>query len=301
MESGAALASIDQGKAGENKEDDSQVSREKQRVQVGVVQTPPEDWHKVPAGKSWHLVAQFPQTYTSVPTVIPIWQAFDISNSSYSNTFRLGTELVSTGTDRAVILVNTWADCTLYAAGVAWMAIPSSLRVLQTDVAYVPAEGLRTRIHFPRRFNVQPQVFCTMTELDVANNWRLEINTHSITSEGFDITANASGSSILHSAKVRWLAWPGDQPQVGVYTVFLNEQQKGQSGYIEFDRYFTETPQVFIGLSRIDISSSHNGRLTLGVSNVTTNGFEYNVGTWGDTLLYIVRVDFLVLGPLDNF
>jgi hypothetical protein len=49
---------------------------------------------------------------------------------------------------------------------------------------------------------------------------------------------------------------------------------------------FNEEPNVVVWLSALDLDKGHNWRVKAYATNVTASGFDLNIDTWADTILY---------------
>lgn len=176
------------------------------------------------------------------------------------------------------------------------MAIPPEDLTSQCDTVSVPAGGCSTYVQFPKTFHIQPQVFCTFTELDLSIGYRLEIDVSDITVNGFMLDVSTWGSPTLNSATIQWFAWPGHQSQIGYYSKHRVEEQKGSNGEIKFKQNFSKAPQIFMGITKMDIAGAHDARLRLTVNNLSNDGFDWAFETWGDTVIYELRVTYLAIG-----
>jgi hypothetical protein len=65
---------------------------------------------------------------------------------------------------------------------------------------------------------------------------------------------------------------------------------------VGFASPFRSAPLVHLGLCGFDISEHDCARLTVEAQNVTREGFEIVLGTWFNTRLWRVEVNWLALG-----
>lgn len=56
--------------------------------------------------------------------------------------------------------------------------------------------------------------------------------------------------------------------------------------HVNFSPTFDEVPYVMLGVSKVDAGSGHNTRFQAFTSAITEQGFDYTIGTWGDSELW---------------
>jgi hypothetical protein len=52
------------------------------------------------------------------------------------------------------------------------------------------------------------------------------------------------------------------------------------------DGQYTDTPNILVWLSAIDLDKGHNWRVKAYATNVTSSGFDLNIDTWADTIMF---------------
>ena len=65
---------------------------------------------------------------------------------------------------------------------------------------------------------------------------------------------------------------------------------------VAFSSPFRSPPLVHVGITGFDIANQDAARLTTGVENVTSDGFDIVVGTWLNTRIWRVEMSWLALG-----
>lgn len=56
--------------------------------------------------------------------------------------------------------------------------------------------------------------------------------------------------------------------------------------HVNFSPTFDEVPYVMLGVSKVDAGSGHNTRFQAFTTAITEQGFDYTIGTWGDSELW---------------
>ncbi|KAF5353954.1 hypothetical protein D9756_006881 [Leucocoprinus leucothites] len=111
--------------------------------------------------------------------------------------------------------ITSWSDTKLYSG------IMSSLNLAPTDQDILNGEWhmrnprvdpASTRIDFQRSFFTPPRVvvFFNLIDLEKNCNWRLKTTATEIDTHGFTLNIETWDDTILHAARVGWIAYPPD-------------------------------------------------------------------------------------------
>jgi hypothetical protein len=65
---------------------------------------------------------------------------------------------------------------------------------------------------------------------------------------------------------------------------------------VTFERAFTSSPVVQIGITGFDIDNHANARLRVAVIQIDEHGFEVELRTWWNTRLWSVDLSWLAIG-----
>ena len=65
---------------------------------------------------------------------------------------------------------------------------------------------------------------------------------------------------------------------------------------VTFERSFTGTPLVHLGIAGFDVSNQDSARVASRVENVSPEGFDIVLGTWLHTRVWRVDVNWLAIG-----
>ena len=65
---------------------------------------------------------------------------------------------------------------------------------------------------------------------------------------------------------------------------------------VTFERSFTGTPLVHLGITGFDVSNQDSARVASRVENVSPEGFDIVLGTWLHTRVWRVDVNWLAIG-----
>lgn len=246
-----------------------------------------------------------PHVPGSIPQVAVGLSTLNVDCSAHA---RVRTEVSVTNESSFRVAISSWADSTVYAAGVNWLAVPQATGI-QTGCAelFLPIHSGRLRdkssdpvqlahIRFTRAYSGPPKIVCWLTGLDIdpANTYRLRTWATDVTPGGFTLCAQTWMHSLLHGVGACWLAIPQDAP--GVFVGEYRATMDVRSGYVEFPLgMFNVTPKAVVGLTKIDFRSKINLRARAVVKNVTTEGFTWEVQTWDDSHMYAAEITVVVV------
>jgi len=68
------------------------------------------------------------------------------------------------------------------------------------------------------------------------------------------------------------------------------------TGQIAFERPFSATPIVQVGITGFDIDHRDNARLQVGVVGIDEHGFGVSLRTWWNTRLWSVELSWMAIG-----
>jgi hypothetical protein len=87
----------------------------------------------------------------------------------------------------------------------------------------------------------------------------------------------------------------------GVFSHYPNGYMWTGSGerdvlkYVDFPTSFKRKPSVSAALATVDSSKDANLRVNVSVQDITNDGFNVRVGTWGDTKLAAVSISWIAV------
>ena len=67
-----------------------------------------------------------------------------------------------------------------------------------------------------------------------------------------------------------------------------------------FENEFSETPQVFVAFSLLDLVSQSDYRVAAKVKNITKKEFTLVLSTWNDSLVWSVAISWFAFIPTAN-
>ena len=157
-----------------------------------------------------------------------------------------------------------------------------------------PQKVTARNITFGKPFSAPPRLPLGLNLLDLGKdaNVRVTARAENITKEGFKISLNTWGDTVLYSAGASWLELsPGYlEYQTGEFTTEDDHPwQKPQlktSRRINFARAFITPPKVIVFLKNLDMQKNRNWRIKTMATGIDAKGFTIHIDTWGDSILY---------------
>ncbi|OTA91442.1 hypothetical protein M434DRAFT_13145 [Hypoxylon sp. CO27-5] len=217
--------------------------------------------------------------------------AIDMSNRD--NNIRVRTEVTDVQTDSYTVGLGTWGNRIFYNGGVSLLRIPASDPNFRMGVI-TNAGPNSYRIAFvpPFPLGVIPNVFAAFSGIDSADNWRGALDIHNTDNVHFDIQVSTWGSSDLYNTNVQWIAYPSDLPgvELGTFT-----GAGGDTGTYQLQSTFYNTPSVFTGFRRFDVSPNQNARIRVRATAADPSRINWAIETWSDSVIYNLIGVFLAI------
>lgn len=243
----------------------------------------PMDWQSITFGIS-------PQQ-PAPPQFAAALSSIDMSNRD--DDIRVRTEVTDVRTDRYTVGVGTWGNRVFYNGGVSLLRIPAGdPNFRMGTILNAGPNSYRIVFEPPFPFGVIPNVFAAFSGIDSGGNWRGALDIHNTNHLQFDIQVSTWGSSNLYSTNVQWIAYPSNLPgvEVGTFT-----GAGGSTGTYQLQNTFYNTPSVFTGFQRFDISSNENARLHVRATAANPNQINWAIETWADSVIYNIIGIFLAI------
>ncbi|KAF4467213.1 metalloprotease [Fusarium albosuccineum] len=171
---------------------------------------------------------------------------------------------------------------------------------------YPPVALNSKAIQFSPPYLVAPRLALGLKLLDIANsaNMRVRAAAARVTEDQFALNIDSWADTQLYNASATWLEFSADETDyqgklVSVPATTLDYRplntfptpDKGgvrrDTEHFDFpDGKYTESPNVLVWLSALDLDRGHNWRVRAKATNVTASGFDLDIETWADTKLY---------------
>ncbi|OTA64103.1 zincin [Hypoxylon sp. EC38] len=217
--------------------------------------------------------------------------AIDMSNRD--DNIRVRTEVTDIRTDSYTVGLGTWGDRIFYNGGVSLLRIPASDPNFRMGViTNAGPNSYRVAFAPPFPLGVIPNVFAAFSGIDSADNWRGALDIHNTDNVHFDIQVSTWGSSNLYNTNVQWIAYPSDLPgvELGTFT-----GAGGDTGTYQLQNTFYNTPSVFTGFQRFDVSPNQNARIRVRATAADPSRINWAIETWSDSVIYNLIGVFLAI------
>ncbi|OKP10830.1 hypothetical protein PENSUB_3650 [Penicillium subrubescens] len=214
------------------------------------------------------------------------------------------------------VSIRSGKDINLFTAGCSWLEVAdteSDLLVGEYQLGDLsgstPLSGdIKTRfrndIRFPTSFDAIPQVLVWFQGLNLAKDkaWKLNTYASKVSRFGFTLCLDIGEHTALYGARMTWVAFPQDKPTIfggsfGTPVVSPREQLPNtNTGYVNFpEGQINSTPQLLMAISGFDFAHTHNLRLRVSSSAVSTAGMSWHLDSWMDSVMYGASGVFLAI------
>ncbi|KAK4225163.1 hypothetical protein QBC38DRAFT_537972 [Podospora fimiseda] len=246
-------------------------------------------------------------SYSQAPKLALGLNWLDIGRSSNPRIMAFHQDTTTTKTD---IHIDSYADTTVYSAGVSWFRHAANDPDFQSGSWSTtedhpwdkPKTVTQKQITFPRAYASAPKVIVWLTHIDVNNgaNFRVRATVSDITRTGFKLNLDTWADSTLHVATASWIAYPTGKAGVASGSFSTDDVRKWDqprlltSGKANFPSgTFTKTPNVIVALNMIDSERWTNLRVKSSASAVNKDGLTWHLDAWADTVLYRAGASYI--------
>lgn len=224
---------------------------------------------------------------------------------------RVGAVADQINTSKAEVHLSHWADTRAFGLGCAWATFAADDPVVQVGEFalsedhpwYEPRPRTVRRVTFKRPFAGGPPrvvIWYKMLDMDSGKWWRASAAAENVTAQGFDLAVETWGDSVLYGGAVSWLAHQENRTGLvsGTFSTadVRNERlpQLETYGHIDLPAgAFTGPPEVVVALRGMSVENSSNMRIKVGVSNVSSAGFDWHINGWADSNIFSGKADFV--------
>ncbi len=88
------------------------------------------------------------------------------------------------------------------------------------------------------------------------------------------------------------------EPDWNLLDVSLPHDSRIFERYIQFEKHYTETPVVHVGVAGFDIDNDDNSRLRVRAANIQRDGFTLQIESWLHTRMWSVEVVWTAFGEM---
>ncbi|KAJ1301964.1 hypothetical protein OPQ81_000801 [Rhizoctonia solani] len=210
--------------------------------------------------------------------------------------------------DKFIARINpdTWGDTRLYGARCTWFDISKHSLDFQFgrfntgNMSGTNDDKAKSiDIQFTCLYQTPPKVVVWLTGLDsdCTRNMRLDTSAENITSDGFELTVNTWGDSIIYNATVSWISISSGNPLMtaGRLVTPYTGPSSGFQQKIIFDKPFKRVPHVMAALNKLDISNGANLRIAAYPKDITPQGMTLAIDTWYDSVIYSCGAGYIAI------
>ncbi|CAJ0538540.1 Ff.00g066010.m01.CDS01 [Fusarium sp. VM40] len=167
---------------------------------------------------------------------------------------------------------------------------------------YPPVALNSKAILFTPPYLVAPRVTLGLKLLDVGNSGNISVRAAAakVTETDFALSIDSWADAQLFNAAAAWIEFTESDSdyQVGEFntldsrklTNFPATDKDGirrDTEHFDFpDGQYTDEPNILVWLSAIDLDKGHNWRVKAHATNITSSGFDLNIDTWADTIMF---------------
>lgn len=262
------------------------------------------DWKHPRHDNAIHV--RYPNVLPERPFVLLALNYLDFGKES---NMRIECNTENVLTDRMTIKLASWADTVHYASGCSWLIPPvtdddfqfghwSTLNVHPSSKPQTYSKGY---IRFPRSYTFTPKVIVFLDCVDAYNGYcsRVEAYPSEITKCGFYVNINSWGNGVLYRASVCWAAHSSNRRDLcsGTFSTkdirHWDPPRSENSSSTTFATEFRERPDVFVGLTMLDLSERGGQRLQVYVDRIMPKTMDWHIRSWDDTTLYQASASYI--------
>ena len=263
------------------------------RNEIGRYMTTTTDWDSIQQGNTFSRMIPITPPASLPPRVVVGLNYMDMSNTDY--VWRINAYVDEIGTNQFLAHIDTWATTSLYNGGVSWLRLAASDPDFQCGVCSFSGEGT-TSISFGWRYDSPPSVFVGLCGFDIGDNPRISVYATDIDQVGFTLHAEKWGSTDFYGCGATWIAFPSDKQGIQCGTFGADYTiSESYAGSITFSTALERSPMVFTAFTSLDVDREQSMRMRLDVKNVSAQGMDWSISTWGGSRIYAAQGAYIAL------
>lgn len=212
---------------------------------------------------------------------------------------------VSQATKEGITVSRSVGNSGAYQLGLSWMTLPDSGPHIETGICdtmairpTLSAGGLcNFAVKFQRPFKAMPIVRVWLQAVDwqePSTERRVSVDCPNADVNGCTLIAMTWKDTTVQSVRLAWLAHEADEPRVRSGEAAIDGTSRTIPMDNTFKSYpttfaapaFSQTPNVFTAINRVDIDHKHVLRLMSRPTNVSQQSFDLQLSTWNDTVIW---------------
>ncbi|GFN21034.1 hypothetical protein ABZX51_012110 [Aspergillus tubingensis] len=162
-------------------------------------------------------------------------------------------------------------------------------------------------VNFEPEYKEAPSIAVGLTELNLSKDFNVRVKAYAdrITKSGCVIHADSWADTILFSAGAAWfeVSSTDTEFQTGSFDTLelhpWNEAKPQNRKRVVFERSFAKPPKVVVWLQGFDMDKRKDWRIAVHASNISSEGLDIHIDTWGDSILYSASASWIAY-PADK-
>ncbi|PRP88554.1 hypothetical protein PROFUN_02965 [Planoprotostelium fungivorum] len=172
-------------------------------------------------------------------------------------------------------------------------------------------------VKFHKSFPVPPKVFVSLCMEDILTGYehKIKVVATNIDEEGFSLNFETWDDGKIWSAGATWLAVSEklfqdkhaamgiaqfDEDTVDDYPLNEGADSRYAKAAIKFPAQFSGSPMMLSGFSSIDTDNRYDCRISSTIKDLSSNGFNLQISTWGDSRVRAASVSWVAFDPIYN-
>ncbi|KAI0532318.1 Metalloprotease [Xylaria digitata] len=250
------------------------------------------------ASSGCRTIVNFSKSYPSPPKFIVGLNFLDFGNS---RNLRIKSRVEMVRPRQARLKLQSWADTTQHASGIAWLLFPSEDKDFQSGTFTANAACTGKTVVFDREYPSLPKVlvFFSSLNIDQSTNCRVRTYASEVTTRSFKLNVETWSNTRLLEGEVSWIALPADKQGIVTGTFSAGEEdttRPSNQGKVVFNQSFTKAPKIFLALSMVDADMSTQTRVRLSAnSDLSGKQMEWHIDSWGNSSSYGAEATYIAI------
>jgi cerevisin len=262
---------------------------------IGRYMTMLNDWSSIQQGNTF--TRRIPITAAIAPRVVVGLNYIDTSYPDSDHAGRVHAYVDDINSNSFTAHIDASSTSKLYNGGMSWLQLATTDPDFQCGIFYATGVTAET-ISFNWRFDDTPVVFVGLSGFDISDNPRIRVYPSDITKTDFKLNVdNLGGSTTINKCWATWVAFP--EAKEGIYYGTISSDKTTTSSSYEgssiFWKKFKHSPKIFTAFTKFDVDREQPLRMRLDVENVSVDGMDWQISTWGGSRLYSVEAAFIAL------
>jgi len=197
------------------------------------------------------------------------------------------------------VIISTWNNSVIYGVQVSWLAHDRDTTAsisghIRTPWSWREHKKLYSADTILTLDSVESKTAFGFSHIDTDLSYNTRVR--ALLTEGHKIKIEAWSDSIIYGVGVNWFTHSPLSMKIlsGVVRTpwTCKDPQKIHKEAIKF-RVPLKSPTVVLGIRELDFDKKYNTRVIVKATNITDDGFELEICSWNDTIMYGVSAQWL--------